>query len=554
VRRAVRSTGIRDGASARALRRDIRTDIRIGMRLGIGGGVRFTIGLAALLQFALGSASAESNPSSACERLQALSLQDTQIVAATAIDGRRVPWKIDNDTLTGREVPVAQAFCRVQGRIETEIQFELWLPAQSQWNGKHLGVGNGGYSGFINYSALAHGLRRGYAASSTDTGHTGGPADASWMLNRPDRIENYGHRGHHLTARISREIIAAYYGKPARHAYFMGCSNGGQQGLTAAQRYPEDYDGIISGAPGTNFPDMATYVMLSGVRNSGKASLTQQQMQWVVERMVNACDAQDGVVDGLIEHPPSCKFDFDSLACAKGQTGECLDRQQVQLLRDLYSPMEDDSGNAIYPPPALGALLPVSDLARRGKLGADLYRYAVFGDLQWDPSKFVLERDLPIARKRLSALISDQTDLSPFVKRGGKLIIYHGWDDSGPSPFNTIDYHTGVRERFGASKTDEFFRLFMAPGMYHCAGGPGPNNFGNVGDPPVLDAQHDVLMALENWVERGIAPDRLIASRVTNERVERTRPLCPYPQRARYRGQGDIDRAENFDCVAPTRR
>jgi feruloyl esterase len=531
----------------------IATEPEAIFEVALEGGVRFTIGIAALLQFVLGSASAESDQRSACERIQTLPLQNTTIVAATEIDGSRVPWRIENDTLTGRAVPVAQSFCRVQGRIETEIQFELWLPAQGEWNGKHLGVGNGGYSGFINYSALAHGLRRGYAASSTDTGHTGGPADASWMLNHPERIENYGHRGHHVTARISREIIAAYYGKPARYAYFMGCSNGGQQGLTAAQRYPEDYDGIISGAPGTNFPDMATYVMLSGHRNSGRASLTQQQMQWAVERMVNACDAQDGVVDGLIEHPPSCDFDFDSLACAKSQSGECLDRQQVQLLRDLYSPMKDDSGNVIYPPPALGALLPVSDLARRGKLGADLYRYAVFGDLQWDPSKFVLERDLPLARERLSALISDRTDLSPFAQRGGKLIVYHGWDDSGPSPFNTIDYHASVRERFGPSETDAFFRLFMAPGMYHCAGGPGPNSFGNVGDPPVLDPQNDVLMALENWVERGIAPDRLIASRVANDRVERTRPLCPYPKRARYRGQGDINRAENFDCVAPTR-
>lgn len=512
--------------------------------------MRRSMGILAALHILLGSAQAAAGQH-ACERMRALPLENAAILTAEHIDPAGTPWQIDGDTLTGRPVRVSQAFCRIQGRIEREIQFELWLPAEAQWNGKHLGVGNGGYSGFINYSGLAHGLQRGYAASSTDTGHTGGPADASWMLGHPERIENYGHRAHHLTAQLSRRLIAAYYGRPARYAYFMGCSNGGQQGLTAAQRYPEDYDGIISGAPGTNFPDMATYVMLNGLRNAGAASLTQPQMQWAVERMVEACDAQDGLADGLIEHPPSCKFDFESLACGAGEQGECLTAAQVRVLRDLYAPMTDAEGREIYPPPAIGALLPVSDLARRGKLGADLYRYAVFGDLQWDPTNFVLERDLPRARERLRVLISDEEDLSSFAERGGKLIIYHGWDDSGPSPYNTIDYHSRVRARLGARETDAFFRLFMVPGMYHCAGGPGPNSFGNVGDPPVLDAQHDVLLALENWVERGVAPERIIASRVTEGRIERTRPLCPYPQRARYRGAGDIDRAASFECVAP---
>jgi feruloyl esterase len=486
----------------------------------------------------------------ACERLTSLELRDTRIVSASAI----VPspqWTLENDTLSQRPINITQRFCRVQGRIEKEIQFEVWLPDLETWNRKHLGVGNGGYSGFINYSGLAHGLRRGYATSSTDTGHTGGPMDASWALGHPERIVNYGHRAHHLTAVVAKQIIAAYYDTAPRYAYFMGCSNGGQQGLMASQRYPEDYDGIVSGAPGTNFPDMATNVLLSGLRNAGSTSVTQEQMQWVVQRMVNACDANDGVKDGLIEHPPSCQFDFESLACKAGQEGECLQPAQVQLVRDLYSPMRDNAGQAIYPPPAVGTLLPVSELARRGKLGADLYRYAVFEDPKWDPATFVLERDLPIARERLSVLISDNADLTPFAKRGGRLIVYHGWDDSGPSPYNTIEYHERVRKIVGARETDAFMRLFMVPGMYHCAGGPGPNSFGNWGDPPVLDADHDVLMALERWVEQGVAPDKIIASRETDGRVERTRPLCPYPQRARYKGKGDIDRAENFECVNP---
>lgn len=508
--------------------------------------MRATTSMLAAVLLACGNAYAAQ---SACERLGSLELRDTVIHAATPITPSPV-WTIENDTLSRGAVRVAQPFCRVQGRIEKEIEFEVWLPTEAEWNRKHLGVGNGGYAGFINYSGLAHGLHRGYATSSTNTGHTGGPADGSWALGHPQRILDYGHRAQHLTALAAKQIIAAYYRTPPRHAYFMGCSNGGQQGLTAAQRYPQDYDGIVSGAPGTSFPDMSTYVMLSG-RRSGGVSITERQMSWVVQRMVDACDANDGVQDGLIEHPPSCRFDFASLECGTDRQENCLQSEQVALMRDLYSPLRDAAGREIYPPPAIGALLPVSDLARRGKLGADMYRYAVFEDPNWDPATFVLERDLPIARERLSALISDNPDLSGFAGRGGRMIVYHGWDDSGPSPYNTIDYYERVRERVGARETDAFLRLFMVPGMYHCGGGSGPNSFGNAGDPPVLDAQHDVLMALEQWVEHGKAPERITASLVRDGRVERTRPLCPYPQRARYKGRGSIDDAASFECVRP---
>ncbi|HEY5757227.1 MAG TPA: tannase/feruloyl esterase family alpha/beta hydrolase [Steroidobacter sp.] len=486
-----------------------------------------------------------------CTALQALKLKDTTLTVAVIEPSPH--WSVESDALTRGAVSVSEPFCRVQGRIEKEIEFEVWLPPSSRWNGKHLGVGNGGYAGFINYSSLAQGLKRGYATASTDTGHKGGPMDASWALGHRQRIEDYGGRAQHLTAAATKQILKAYYSRPARYSYFMGCSNGGQQGLTAAQRYPEDYDGVVSGAPGTSFPDMSTYVMLSGRANGGAAAgrLTQQEMEFAVGRMVAACDKNDGVEDGLIENPPSCKFDFASLACTGAEQGQCLSKPQVENLRGLFSPLRDATGKEIYPPPAVGALLPASELERRGKLGADMYRYAVFQDTKWDPSSFVLERDLPIARERLKALISDDTDLTPFASRNSRLILYHGWDDSGPSPYNSINYYQAVQRKVGEQKADGFFRLFMVPGMYHCRGGPGPNSFGNAGDPPVLDAQHDVLMALEQWVERGAAPERIIASNVKAGRVERSRPLCPYPKVARYKGAGSIDEAENFSCVAP---
>jgi len=503
------------------------------------------------LLVAVGAASGVQAADQSCTALQALALKDTKI-AATFIEPSP-QWTVENDTLTRGSVAVSEPFCRVQGRIEKEIEFEVWLPVASRWNGKHLGVGNGGYAGFINYSSLAHGLERGYATASTDTGHKGGPMDASWALGQPQRIEDYGGRAQHLTAAAAKQILEAYYTRPARYSYFMGCSNGGLQGLTAAQRYPEDYDGIVSGAPGTSFPDMSTYVMLSGGANGGAVAgrLTQQDMEFAVSRMIASCDENDGVEDGLIEHPPSCKFDFASLTCTGAGHGQCLSKAQVGTLRGLFSPLRDAAGKEIYPPPAIGTLLPVSELERRGKLGADMYRYAVFQDKNWDPASFVLERDLPIARERLKSLISDNVDLMPFASRNARLILYHGWDDSGPSPFNSVNYYEAVRRKVGERKTDSFFRLFMVPGMYHCRGGPGPNSFGNAGDPPVLDAQHDVLMALEQWVEREAAPERIIASNVKAGRVERSRPLCPYPKVARYKGTGSIDEAGNFSCVAP---
>jgi feruloyl esterase len=484
-----------------------------------------------------------------CEELQALQLPDTTIVASAI---KPAPsWTVDNDTLTRGSVVVKEPFCRVQGRIEKEIEFELWLPRSEAWNGKHLGVGNGGYAGFINYSSLAHGLQRGYATASTDTGHKGGPMDGSWALGNPQRIENYGGRAQHLTAAIAKRLINEFYDKPPQRSYFMGCSNGGQQGLTAAQRYPDDYDGIVSGAPGTSFPDMSTYVMLSGRRNgaSSPGRLSQPDMEFAVKKMVAACDELDGVEDGLIEDPPSCKFDFATLECGSGPRQQCLTSDQLKNLRGLFSPLLDDQGNEIYPPPAIGTLLPASELERRGKLGADMYRYAVFQDKNWDPASFVLARDLPIARERLQVLISDDVDLAAFASGGGRLILYHGWADSGPSPFNSVNYYEAVRRKLGT--THDFFRLFMVPGMYHCRGGPGPDSFGNAGDPPVLDARHDVLMALEQWVEKGVAPEQIIASTVLAGKVERTRPLCPYPKRASYKGRGDSNRAENFECVSP---
>jgi feruloyl esterase len=487
-----------------------------------------------------------------CESLRQVELRDVTIESATAIASSPV-WTTPQDSISRGAVSVTQPFCRVTGRIEREIEFEVWLPPASTWNGKYLGNGNGGYAGFINYGALAHGLQRGYATGSTDTGHKGSPMDASWAAGHPQRIEDYGHRAQHLMAVVARQLVERHYAKPPKYTYFMGCSNGGYQGLTEAQRYPDDYDGIVAGAPGTSFIDMSTSVLANGLRNrtDSPGYLAQRDMEFAVEKMTESCDAQDGVRDGLIENPLSCSFDYASIECRGEGAVQCLRPAQIATLKALYAPFFDSRGREIYPPPAFGTLLPVSELERRGKLGADMYAYLVYQDPTWNPASFDLDRDYAQAQARLSSvLVSSNADLRPFARRGGRLILYHGWSDSGPSPLNSIRYFEQVQQKVGRDDTDDFFRLFMVPGMHHCRGGPGPDSFGNAGDPPVKDARHDVLMALERWVEQGIAPDLLIASTLTEQRVTRTRPLCPYPAQARYSGSGDTDRAESFTCIA----
>jgi feruloyl esterase len=493
--------------------------------------------LLALAAAGLAHAAHAADCGAALRQAQVADLKLTQ--AETVAAGQ--PW-LDR-TGTGRE-PVGAAFCRVRGVIEQEIGFELWLPEADQWNGKLLAAGVGGEAGTFNYADLARGVRRAYASASTDTGHVA--EDKDWALGRPDRRANFAARANHLLAQKAKELVAAYYGNAARHAYFIGCSGGGREGMKEVQAYPGDFDGVLVGGTG---PDQLAVSMrllwsqyVAGPALPPVVDATTWRM--VADAATQACDANDGVRDGVIENPAACRFEPRTLLCRPGQTAGCLDRQQVDAVTRMYAPLRDEHGRALDQGILPG--VPIT-LAPRSEFAFSLFGKVVHGDPRWDPAGLEIARDHAAARRAWPDLPNEQADLSAFRDRGAKLIFYHGWLDPWILAQLPVSYFEQVNRRMG--DTSDFFRLFMVPGMGHCAGGPGTDRFGARGDAPVADADHDMLSALEAWVERGHAPRQIIASRVEQGRVTRTRPLCPYPRQAVYRGAGSTDDAANFQCL-----
>jgi feruloyl esterase len=454
------------------------------------------------------------------------------------------------------------AFCRVAATFrpspDSDIKFEAWLPASS-WNGKFLGVGNGGYAGAISYPALADAIRNGYASASTDTGHTAIPGiDATWALNHPEKVIDFGWRAIHLTAVTAKALVRAYYGEAARRSYFNSCSNGGRQALMEAQRFPEDYDGIISGAPANNWTHL-----LSNAVNMVKATMADpasyipaSKLPAIQAAALAACDASDGVKDGVIENPLECKTDLAGLLCTGAENDSCLTAPQLAALKVIYGGLRSSKGVRLFPGYPMGGEAdpagwgPWITGAAPGKaamygFGTQFFSNIVYGDPAWDFKTFDVDRDLKAAQAKAGqALDSVNPDLSKFRARGGKLILYHGWSDAAIPATSTIDYFRAVEAKMGAAETNSFVRLYLAPGVQHCGGGAGPNNFGQA-TAPQGDPAFNIAKALEVWVESGTAPGSIVARNST-----RTRPLCPYPRVAEYKGEGSTDDAANYRCVA----
>jgi feruloyl esterase len=472
-----------------------------------------------------------------CAALARLRLPDVRIITAEAIPGG-ARWAFPPspfNVFMGPAAATDRRFCRIAGVIEREIRFEIWLPPE--WNGRFLGVGNAGLTGGINYPAMSRGLDRGFAAASTDTGHETptGFFDSSWVPGHPDRVENFGHRAHHLLADRAKRIVRAFYGRPADFAYYDGCSSGGWQGLTEAQLYPADYDGIVAGAPANNFIRLQTrgFWLEALVRADPAGNLGQSEIAVLNAAAVAQCDPADGVRDGIIGDPLSCGFDPGALLCRPGQSGQCLSRAQVDRARLVYGPRRTPGGLALYPGNAWGVPfvtaipgMPLSQPMLMDMLPAS--------ERRWTAESFDPDRDLRPLEARFGAMLGAwNTDLGPFARRGGRLIVYHGWADALLSPYNSIAYLDAVNARMGAAQVARFYRLFMVPGMDHCRGGPGTDQF-------------DALGAVMLWRERGQAPDRITASG-----NGRTRPLCPHPQVAVHSGSGSSNDAANFQCRAP---
>lgn len=478
-----------------------------------------------------------------CEGLAKLSLPHTTISLAELIPAG--DFKMPGAPPSIPPLHNLPAFCRVAADItpvpDSDIKVEIWLPA-SGWNGKFQAVGNGGWAGAISYGSLAEALQNGYATASTNTGHDGNGSDASFALGHPEKVTDFAWRAVHEMTLKAKAVIAAFYDKQPTHSYWNGCSTGGKQGLKEAQKFPNDFDGIVAGAPANYWTHlMAGDVWTAQATHSIPAAyIPPAKYRLIHQAALAACDADDGLKDGLIDDPRVCHFDPAALACKEGQEN-CLTPPQIDAARKIYSGAKNPrTGEQVFP-----GLEPGSELQWDVFAGSDeppivasYFKYLLFKDPAWDFRKLDFDKDVALADKADNGLIgATDPNLKPFIAHGGKLLLYHGWSDGLIAPQNTIHYYNNVMKILGA-KAEGSVRLFMAPGMEHCGNGDGPNRF-------------DAVAALDDWVEHRKPPARIVATHRKAGQIDRTRPLCPYPQVATYSGKGSIDDAANFTCSAP---
>ena len=521
---------------------------------------------------------AQAAPQS-CEQLAQLALPDTKITSAQTVaagafapPANTTPWLAGDPNFYKRLPPFCRVTAVAKPTPDSDIKIEVWMPS-SEWNGKFRGQGNGGFAGEIDYRVLALAVAQGYASAATDTGHAANGTDASWAPGRPEKIIDFAYRAIHQMTVVGKATVKAFYGDAPQHSYFANCSNGGRQALMEAQRYPEDYDGILAGAPANYWTHLLSSALYDAQTTTlDPASYIPTSKIPAIAKAVNeACDAKDGVTDGILNDPRQCHFDPASLLCKAVDTDDpanfCLTQPQVTTLKKLYQGARDSKGREIFPGFVPGGedgqggwglwiTGPAPGKALLFALGGGFFSDMVYDKADWDYKKAKLEEAFAAADKKLASVLNaTDTNLKPFESRGGKLIIYHGWNDSGISPLNSINYYESVQNKMGKQEADSFLRLYMLPGMQHCGGGPGPDVFGQMGFSTSNDPQHNIYLALEQWVEKGSAPSTVIATKQAGEgataAVKMTRPLCAYPQVAKYKGSGDTNDAANFACEAP---
>ena len=507
-----------------------------------------------------------------CESLAVLDLPNTKITSAATVPAGGFtpppsPAPAMGPPTSYKDVP---AFCRVQAELtptaDSDIRIEVWMPAAG-WNGKYRGLGNGGFAGSIDYPGLGGAVKRGYAAAATDTGHSGSPVDASWALGHPEKVVDFGYRAIHEMTVKAKLMADTFYGHDAQRSYFASCSDGGREALMEAQRFPEDYDGILAGAPANYWTHLLTGAMwnVDATTHDLASYIPAGKIPALGTAVLAACDAQDGLADGILNDPRQCHFDPATLVCQGADSAKCLTAPQVAALKKIYAGPHDSAGRAVFPgylpggEEGLGGwglwiTGPAPKLSLMWFFGVGYCSRMVYEKSDWDPKSFNVDAALELAEKKTAgALNAIDPNLKPFETRGGKLILYHGWDDAAIPATNTIAYYRSVVNKLGERDTDSFVRLFLVPGMQHCIGGPGPSFFGQFGEALSDDPQHNVNVALENWVEKGMAPSQVIAVKYADDNpthaVKMTRPLCPYPQIAKYKGAGDVNDASSFVCV-----
>ena len=504
---------------------------------------------ACILAVALSAATLLSTPAvaaTACEELARLALPSTKVDGAQIVAaGAFAPPGGGGGGGGQQAFARLPAFCRVMLSIAptttSDIKVEVWLPA-SGWNGRFQAIGQGGLAGSIPYGAMAPSLATGYATAGSDMGHVGN--NANFMPAFPEKLVDFSYRAVHEMAMKGRAVIESHYGTAPNRSYFNGCSGGGRHALTSAQRYPDDFNGIIAGASSWNsmVMDAARVGINRLVNRTSTSAIPAGKYPMIHKAVLAACDGRDGVGDGVIENPMACTFDYASLACRGGaDPSSCLTPGEVQSAKALTSPLKHPiTGEVLFE----GHLWPGSELEWDTLGGPEPLDNALrriknitYKDPDWDPVQFDTATDVALADRIDGGLLaSNNFDLKPFFGKGGKLIMWHGWSDPQVTPQNSIIYFDRVIRAVGPSARNSM-ELFMLPGVSHCGGGSGPDTF-------------DRMTPLVQWVEQGRKPTRIVASRVESGTVVRTRPLCPFGQVAKWKGSGSTDDEANFSCVA----
>jgi hypothetical protein len=510
-----------------------------------------------------------------CERLLALALPHTTITAAHTEPAGLVQVP-QGPSMEAPARCVVRAIARPTS--DSEITIEVWLPLQG-WNKRYQQTGNGGWAGTIQVANLAYATQRGYAAANTDTGHQGG-LDASFAVGHPEKLIDYGYRAIHETTETAKAVITAFYGQKASRSYFNGCSDGGREALMEAQRFPEDFDGILAGAPANNGTRQTASFLwdMEALTSTPGSAILPIKLPAIHAAVLAACDAKDGVRDGLISDPRACHFDPSVLTC-KGTDGpECLTKPQAEALAKIYAgPHNPVTGAQEFPGFEPGTETSqnswggwiIADTPQKSIqyiYGTDFYKDAVFEGTPWSLQTMDHDRDIAFGKEKVGAVVdATNPDLRTFRDHGGKLIQYHGWGDAAVAPMSSILYYEEVGA-FLAKYPDprsaklqselDFYRLFMVPGMGHCAKGLGPVDFGQPGATSTEgrgDPERDILAALVQWVESGVAPERLVGvgPAPTDPSKQLSRPLYPYPKMTHYKGQGDPNAATSFSDTKP---
>jgi feruloyl esterase len=493
-------------------------------------------------------APAAAQADGACDALGALKQPQVTITTATAVEAGTFHTPGGNAAAPAMNTP---AFCRVAATLtptpESHIRIEVWLPPTAAWNGKFLGTGNGGAGGAMGYAALNAGLQKGYAVTNTDMGTSTTGLDFSFGVGHREMVVDWGYRSTHLMTVVAKQIARSYYARDAQQAYFIGCSTGGHQAITEARRYPDDYNGIVAGDPANNRVrlHMNGFWAYQATHEDPASYIPPAKLPAINKAVLDACDAIDGLKDGIIDDPRKCTFDPASMQCSGADAPTCLTPPQVAAMKKIYQgPKNPRTGELIFPGMYVGSELNPLGLDRTLANAPGSGRPAPPPGLAiwtgWKGPDYDWDKDASMVIGELSPVLDDaDPDLSAFKKRGGKLLLYTGWADPLIPAADLLHYYEGMQKKMGgAQATVDFARLFMVPGMGHCSGGNAPTRF-------------DALAALEPWVEHATPPSTMIAAQVVEGETKRTRPLCVYPQVAKWNGTGNPDDAASFSCRQP---